>query len=373
MVDDTVPENPDDVARVLLAILEHHSERPSEKEIANKTAFSRSKVHRRIEEAEKFSLLKLNRNTNPTSKVVTPSGSRLVEKVDPYSSERTGDAYSDFGMVDLHYVTVVLQIHNRDFMPDDWKETIVERNSNAQINESNKTVTAEKDCFDLRFTSEKVVVRFKENLKGYDVDNLKFEVFDRVKNVKQWIEDRTPLNFDDRYLMKYDVRSQHLAVLHDPLVKMIKESEKVVLSDSDVIEDEGEILLWLDDSEGSEGHLEAGGGNAPGGLVEFGEDAVNKIQSFYVSVVRNWEDDWSFLLDEVRDGLVEKVKEAEDTAWKNRERIEENREKLEEVEDRLEGFLSGVGQATSEEYYHGELPDLLPAVDRDCHDKGGGE
>lgn len=340
MADNTVTENPDDVARVLLAILEHPSERPSENKIANKTGFSRSTVHRRIEEAEEFGLLELNRDTNPTSKVVTPSGSRLVEKADPYSSERAGEHYSDFGMVDLHYVTVVLQIHNTDLLPDDWKETIVEKNSNAQINESNKTVTAEKDCFDLRFTSNQVKVRFKENLKGYDVDNLKFEVFDRVKNVKQWIEERTHLNFDDRYLLKYDVRSQHLAILHDPLVKMIKHSDKVVLSDSDIIEDDGKILLWLDDSEGSEGHLEAGGGNAPGGLVDFGEDAVNKIQSFYVSVVRNW-DDWSFLIDEVREGLVEKVREAEDTAWKNRERVEENRDRLVELENRVDELDKG--------------------------------
>jgi len=359
-----------DVAKVLLEIDAAKPENITQTEISNELNMSRSTVRRRIQKAKELGLIEVNDSTRTNIKTLTRQGQEFLHKVDPYSQEKTGQSFTDFGMVDLHYVIFEHKIENTHLLPNDWMETAYEKRlGSSTYNESNKTLQIDKDCFKIRVTSERVFFRFTESLKGYDVEKMKSEIFDQANEARKWLEEKTQLNFDDRYKLKYKVTAQHLAILNDPLVDMIRQSNKMRLEEVKPFEDDGEVILWIDSSGDSGGHLEAGGPNGVGGkgLVNIGEDAVCQIQEFYMSIVRNW-DGWENLIRTVKTGKIEKLLDLEP-------RVADLERKAELLEKRRSSNKEALcdnclGQTDDNTNYNGEASEFNPA-DR-CGDNGIG-
>lgn len=272
----------------------------SQEEIGEQIGWSGTEIGRLADLAEDNRLLTVNDDTKPRIYTVTKAGREYFEEVDPYSeSWEKSETELDL-RANLHNVTAKIPLSYPENLPDGWKQSMLKVSpvTGTEYWRGNDSVKVEKERFIIRFTSENAFIRIEDPIISSDLSESQFEAISKVLDAKKWCEEQTPVNFDDRVRLKIDFSTQHIAIEGDPLHYFADELSEVDLNDVELRNDEGELILWCDCSDGKR-HLEMGQGGS-----EIAEDGIEAILSVYRSIIEN-RDNWREVLPLIEEGIIE--------------------------------------------------------------------
>lgn len=171
--------------------------------------------------------------------------------------------------MDFHGVVIEARVANVDEVQerfgdgwgDSWAESWLEEEGfRYEVNRQTKSYIAYLDGFEVRFTNEKVFIRLRDfRDRAVRVNRLKQRLMVKAADAVERVEEICdPVELESKYgRPMFKVNQQHLAVVEDPFAELVVECSEADLPDFRVYDEEGNLRMWIDDSEG-ERHLETG-------------------------------------------------------------------------------------------------------------------
>jgi hypothetical protein len=261
---------------------------------------STSQISRLIQKAEDRNLLIVDRKKGkPNIYEVSSLGEKFIEQDPPY--EETAGR-SEAGEVRVHYVRGELEIQNIDDLDERWKADAARQEQVPHYKDGGP--------FEIRYrvTGDKLILFIGEDIRGYNVWDLKSEVIYEFLKCVEYLKEFTPYRFEDRRCVKIRTATQHIALVRNPFAEFVDEHSEVALSDVRIVDEDGELRFWLDKSGGTP-ELEAGWGNNPGGLKNWSEADIFFIKLYVYEVLISNKESWkkflTFLKEADLDQLIE--------------------------------------------------------------------
>lgn len=246
-------------------------------------------------------------------------GTESPEEVKPVNSERTSpEGYSESKYF-IHNFRASTSLRNRDILDESWVERSLEYEEieYKYISEfGHHHLITDKWLF--RVTQENVTVRVREEIQGSDVRSLKDQMMDKVRDGIEFLEDRTPLKLDSK-INSLRVESQHIGRIGHHLAMYLENHYDGDPTEFRVREDDGELLMWIDRSDGRL-ELEAGNGGRPSGKRETAEDDMAFLEEWVYRLRSN--------KDQARD------------LFSLRPEVDDNSEKLDQLDQAIRLLLS---------------------------------
>jgi len=243
---------------------------------------------------------------------------------------------------------------------DKWAESWLRKEGfEYQENRQTKSYIAYLNGFEVRFTNEKVFITLRDfRDRASRVNRLKqrlmVEAADAVEEVEEVCD---PVELKSKYgKPMFQVNQQHLAIVEDPFAELVVECDDADLPDFRVYDEEGNLRMWIDDSEG-ERHLETGTPSF------WAEDDLSFIRDEVYRRAILHKDAWRALMDLVESGFdvsrlpelvsglrvevgalregVNSVEDAVDTLQQDVESVERQ---MVQLDGKLDGVSEGLQQ-----------------------------
>lgn len=270
------------ISEFLRKVFEYESP-PSVNDLADDTGISKAGISKKVSKCCKKGLIKKECHENGGSRVsiyLTEAGKNRIiqasscpQEVNGVNSERTvRDSYDDDRYF-IHNFEVGVDLRNHEMLDDSWKERAMEyEDLDVSLYDSMGETRLIHDEWIFRITNEKVHIRVRHEITGADVRNIKDQMMDRARDGIEFIEERLPLKLSSNP-QSIRVNSQHIGIIGHHLARHIDDHMDADVSDFRVRDDDGELLMWIDRSNGRL-ELEAGNGGSPSGKRETAEDDI---------------------------------------------------------------------------------------------------
>lgn len=189
-------------------------------------------------------------------------------------------------LLHLHKFVVKFPIQNLEELKkkraEDWREKSVRKIQDYKHNERNDAYSVSEERYNYRITRENILVSI-EDLLGQDPTLLKEKAINEAIKAAEKIEKELSIELTNYYKgIRAEITNQHIAIMKDPLSELVHETGyqgcDIKISDED-----GNIRLWIDDSEGRK-DLEAG---TQFGSHGFSEQDIDIILNHYRKILKN--------------------------------------------------------------------------------------
>jgi len=269
---------------------------PSINDLADSLDVSDSAVSQRVSKLQEKGLLKKESHENGGSRVsiyLTEGGKdRLIggteslERLKSVNCERTVRDSYDQDRYFIHNFRASTELRNRKMLDSSWIERAREHDEieYKYVSEfdHHHLVT---DNWLYRITQENVTIRVRHEITGSDVRTIKDQMMDRAREGIEFIEDALPLNLSGNP-HEIRVESQHIGVIGHHLARHIDDHLEKDVTDFRVRDDDGELLIWIDRSDGRL-EMEAGNGGRPSGKRETAEDDMAFLEEWSYKLREN--------------------------------------------------------------------------------------
>lgn len=201
----------------------------------------------------------------------------------------SGTPESDNNLLHLHKFTVKYPIKDlqtvKENRGEDWREKYFSNSDLETVHdEINDTYRVKDALYQFTVTRRSVLVMV-DDLVGNDPHRLKNRALADARKGAKWIQDMLSLQLENQFThVSAEVPNQHMAIMNDPLSNLVNESEAVG-TQVQVTDEEGNVRLWTDDSEGRK-DLEAGTQHGTHGMAE--ED-IETVLDWYSWLIQNQE------------------------------------------------------------------------------------
>ena len=257
------------------------------------------------EEGNEQDLIRVDRSTRPHILYLTETGQRftgnkLIKYLDEAPAQKPLNSSalrsgSDRGLVKLHNFVVKAEIQNTDellsrraqwFNGEDWCESWMEKEGlSFEEDDRSHGYVVTIGGVTVRFTRENVFIRMG-HFYGTDVNEVKERSMSEAREKVRWLNDCTPVKVESKFgIPMFSVNQQEIASVRDAFAEMVVQHDGTDLRDFRVYDEEGNLRMWVDDSDG-ERHLETGSPS------DWSEDDLHFYKDDVIGFAIRHKDEW---------------------------------------------------------------------------------
>lgn len=276
-----------ELGKVEQAVLEEayegikNGEKKKQKTITENIGKNPSQITRALDSLESQELAERVEDGRTNRVSVTGKGSKLLLHLIAGTEEELKNLLS------LHKFTVKFPIKNigeleENHRSEDWREHFLSQTENEHTHdESNDTYRYKESEYLFTISKNNVTVHIDE-LVGENPLRLKTRAIKRAKRGIKLVEQQTSIKVSNDFKhIHAEITNQHLAIMKDPLSKLVNES-KAMNPKVEITNRQGKTLLWIDNSKGRH-DLEAG----EKGIKGTSEEDIQYILDFYRRLLEN--------------------------------------------------------------------------------------
>lgn len=252
--------------------------RKKQQEITEALNMDKSAISRNLSSLEDRGLIERSNDGRAKRVFLTDKGYKHLL----YS--RSSGSENNNNLIHLHKFAVKFPVQaQRD--NEDWREKLIRKTEKHDgYNEKNDSYILDKQAYTYWITKKNIVV-ILEDLVGQDPTLLKEKAINRAIEGARKVEEELSISITNEYSeIRAEITNQHMAIIGDPLSKLVHESEYQGCNIK-IIDEEGRIRIWLDDSEDRK-DLEAG---TQFGTHGFTEEDIETILQFYRKILNDSE------------------------------------------------------------------------------------
>ena len=261
-------------------------------------------INEKGEDDDYGKIIEVDRSSRPYILYLTDSGKRftgtkLIEELEDRTPQKALNSnlspVGERGLLKWHNHTIEVSIQNTDdlinsqrkwFSGDDWFNSwMEEKKLEFEEDKVSQSYLVNMGGYVLRFTREKVFIQLG-HFYGRDARELGNRVMREGREAVEFLNSRTPVKAESKFgTPMFKVNQQEIAIVREAFAEIVVEHPETDLRDFRVFDEEGNLRMWIDNSDG-ERHLETGTPN------HFAEDDLH----FYKDEVIGWsiqhKDEW---------------------------------------------------------------------------------